>query len=397
MKVLKVLMVISQFYPIIGGAEKQAQLLARKLIEKDVEVQVVTGWWKLGTQRKEIIDGVPVFRNFCFWGIFGIKGLRPFGVLIYMVTLALYLFIHRREYDLIHVHQVLYPAFLSVFVGKRILRKPVIAKIGCTGMTSDLINIKRFPLGNFQLSYITKHLDCLVATNQEGIDEFRAIGYSNKRIQYIPNGVSLSLPKRIRFYNNITVILAARLDYQKGIDILLRAWAEILKAEHKVKLLILGYGPLEKELKQLASSLNINKFVDFIGLVSDPENYLKKSDIFILPSRAEGMSNALLEAMCIGLACIATNIDGNKELIGNWNDDNHIIPEGRFLIVNRGILVNPDDVKGLSEAILYLIRNERVREELGKRARKFIQKNYSIDLVANKYISLYQNLLNRKS
>jgi len=78
---IKVLMVISQFHPIIGGAERQAQLLAHKLIEKGVQVKVVTGWWKWGTPRREKINEVPVIRNFCFWGMFGIKGLRPLGAL----------------------------------------------------------------------------------------------------------------------------------------------------------------------------------------------------------------------------------------------------------------------------------------------------------------------------
>jgi hypothetical protein len=57
---MKVLMVISQFFPLIGGAEKQAYLLAQKLIEKGLEVQIVTGWWKWRTPRREMINGVPV-------------------------------------------------------------------------------------------------------------------------------------------------------------------------------------------------------------------------------------------------------------------------------------------------------------------------------------------------
>jgi len=127
---MKVLMVISQFYPIIGGAERQAQLLAKTLIKEGIRVQVVTGWWNLKTRRREIIDGIRVFRNFSFWGMFGIKGLRLLGALTYMISLAIYLLLHRIEYDIIHVHQVLYPAFMSVFVGKGLLKKHVLAKTG---------------------------------------------------------------------------------------------------------------------------------------------------------------------------------------------------------------------------------------------------------------------------
>lgn len=392
---MRILMVISQFKPIIGGAEKQAKLLAKALIEKGIQVHVVTGWWKWGTHKQEIIDGIPVYRNFSFWGMFGIKGLRTLGGLIYMITLAIYLIFHRSKYDIFHVHQVLYPAFVSVFIGKKILKKPVLAKVGCTGLASDIKNIQKFPMGRFQLKYIVQHLDRLVTTNQEGKKEFKAIGYPIERIAQIPNGVSFSLCQKIDMNPNLHAISAVRLDHQKGIDILLRAWAEIVKKETKVKLLILGQGPLEKELKQLALSLDINSSVEFVGLVNDPENFLKKSEIFVLPSRAEGMSNALLEAMCMGLACITTNIEGNKELISDQK--NLMISEGQYHACERGILVNSDDPEGLAKAVLYLIRNFEKRKELGKSAQGFIQENYSIDKIAERYIELYQHMLSRRS
>ena len=126
---MRILMVISQFFPIIGGAERQAQLLAKTLLQKGVEVKVVTGWWKFEMLRRELIDGIEVQRNFSCWRMFGIKGMRTLGGLIYMATLGLYLLTHHREYDIIHVHQVLYPAFVSVLVGKGVLKKPVLAKM----------------------------------------------------------------------------------------------------------------------------------------------------------------------------------------------------------------------------------------------------------------------------
>ena len=394
-KSLKVVMVVSQFYPIIGGAEKQAQLLAQKLIERGIDIKVVTGRWRLKTSRREIINGVPVFRNFSFWGMFGIKMLRPFGMFMYMITLSIYLLLRRDQYDIIHVHQVLYPAFVSVLVGKNILRTPVLAKIGCTGLNSDVRFIKKYPFGKFQLNYLIKHLDCLVATNQEGIFEFKAAGYPETKIYHIPNGVSPYLGEKTKHRENFNVISTARLDRQKGIDILMRAWAKVISHKKNLKLLILGEGPLKRELKRMAESLKIGDTISFMGLVEVPEDYLKKSEIFVLPSRAEGMSNSLLEAMSIGLSCVATNISGNRELI--LDERNESISEGEFLIGQRGILVNPEDAEGLYKALLHLIQNPEKREEFGNKARQFIQQNYSIDIIADKYIALYQQLLDRKS
>lgn len=388
---IKVLMVISQFYPIIGGAEKQAQLLAQKLIEKGFDVNIVTGRWKFGTARKERINGIPIFRNFSFWGMFGIKGIRTMGAFIYMMSLGLFLFHNKKRYDLIHIHQVLYPAFVSALIAKGIFNKPILVKMGCSGLTGDIINIKRFPFGRFQLKYLMKKVDLLVTVNHEGKDEFRTIGFPESKIQYIPNG---TVPPRFgkKDYDNAqTVITTVRLDPQKGIDILLKAWSKVNIEQKGLKLLILGQGPRESELKALATTLRIEESVQFVGLVSDVGDYLKKADIFVLPSRAEGMSNALIEAMGYGLSCIATNISGNTELV-DVNPDQKV-SKGGFFVAKNGILINPDDVEGLTKAILFLIHNARVREEVGIRGRSHIQNRFSIDSIADRYIALYRSLL----
>jgi glycosyltransferase involved in cell wall biosynthesis len=388
---MKVLMVISQFYPMIGGAEKQAQILARKLMERGVTVDIVTGWWKPGTARKEKIDGIQVFRNFACWGMFGIKGIRTMGALIYVISLSLFLIRYKKGYDLIHVHQVLYPAFVSALISKGIFDKPILVKMGCSGLTGDIINLKRFPFGRFQLKYLMKKVDLLVTVNPEGKDEFKAIGFPESKIQYIPNGIGPPPDGKNDYDEARTVITTVRLDPQKGIDILLKAWHKVTFEQKCLKLLILGQGPRESELKDLAKALRIEESVQFVGLVSNVGDYLEESDIFVLPSRAEGMSNALIEAMSFGLSCIATKISGNTELMGVNPDQ--IVSEGDFFVAKNGILINPDDVEGLAKAILFLIHNAKVRKEVGIHGRSHIQNHFSIDSIADRYIALYRSLL----
>lgn len=390
---MKILMVISQFHPLIGGAEKQAQLLAKKLIEKGVSVILVTGWWKFGTPRQEIIDGIRVFRNFCCWGMFGIKNhrmIRMFGGITYVISLGVYLFLHGREYDLIHVHQFLYPAFVSVLMGKKVLKKPVLVKSASSGVTSDINLLRRFPFGDFQLNFLLKELDYLVAISKATGKDFREIGYPESRISYIPNGVEVSVPEKTTYNQVIRVITITRLSQEKGVDILLKAWTEVVREEKGLKLLIVGAGPLEYQLKTLSQSLGIAESVDFVGEVQNASNYLIESDLFVLSSKSEGMSNALLGAMIYGIPCIATQVGGNGELLGG--ESKEISREG-YLLVKNGLLVNPDDVKGLTEAILYVIRNQRIGEEMGRRGRKFIEKNFHIDLIADRYIALYRHML----
>jgi glycosyltransferase involved in cell wall biosynthesis len=392
---MKVLMVISQFSPIIGGSEKQAQLLAKTLIGRGIHVDICTGWWNFGIPRKEVIDGIKVFRNFSCWKMFGIKGIRTLGVFIYMVSLGIYLILHRKEYDIIHVHQVLYSAFVSVLIGKKFLKKAVLVKYACSGLTSDIKHLKRFPLGGHQLKYLIENMDCLVTVNLEGKSEFKAIGYPESKILYVPNGVAVPVESKINYGRVAQVLTIGRLDKQKGIDVLLKVWAMVAAEEKILKLIILGNGPQEMKLKRLSKSLKVGHSVQFKGVVHNVEEYLRDSDLFVLPSRAEGLSNVLLEAMSYGIPCIATHVGGTPELFGV--DRNMKISPGEYRIAGNGVLVNPDDVEGLSRAMLYLIRNGMKREELGNQARLSIQENYSIDLIADKYIGLYQHMLHRTS
>lgn len=394
---MRILMVISQFHPYIGGAEKQAQLLARKLVAKGMDVDVVTGWWNFKTSRKEIINGIKVFRNFSFWGIFGISNnrtIRLFGGLIYMISLGIYILIHRREYDIIHVHQALYPAFVSVFVGKRILRKPVLVKTASSGKTSDIETLQKFPLGKLQLKWLLKGMDYLVAISKVSGKDFEEIGYPKERIVNIPNGVEISEESKTSYDQVLHVITITRLSKEKGVDVLIKAWESVFTEVKTLKLTIIGSGPLEEQMKKMTHSLNIGESVEFVEFVNNVEGNLKNADMFILASRTEGMPNALLEAMSYGIPCIATNVGGNGELLEGEDKE---IRLGEYVIARNGLLVNSDDVKGLSEAILHLVRHKEERDELGRRSRTFIKENYSIDSIADRYISLYQSMLNKRS
>jgi glycosyltransferase involved in cell wall biosynthesis len=312
-----------------------------------------------------------------------------------MFTLALYLVTHQREYDIIHIHQALYPAFVSIVIGKRLLKKPVIVKTASSGMTSDIKQLRRYPLGDFQLRHLIKQMEVLVANSKAGGKEFNDIGFPKSQIEYIPNGVNLPQDRKTNYGQLKRIITTSRLSKEKGIDILLKAWAHVVRKEKGLKLIILGDGFLEQELKSLSESLGVMESVTFMGMIQNVMEYIINADLFVLPSRTEGLSNALLEAMSYGLPCIATNVGGNIELMGEGGDRN--VGYGDFIIAKNGLLVNSDDVEGLSRAMLYLIRNGMKREELGNQARLSIQENYSIDLIADKYIGLYQRMLNRKS
>jgi glycosyltransferase involved in cell wall biosynthesis len=269
-----------------------------------------------------------------------------------------------------------------------------LVKTASSGETSDIKGLKRFPFGSFQLKYLLKEMEFLVAVSKVSAKEFEQLRFPKERIVNIPNGVEVPKEDRTSYDQVIHVITTARLSREKGVDILLKAWENVFKEEKTRKLTIIGSGPLEEEMKRMTQALNIGESVEFVGFVSNVETYLKNADIFVLASRTEGMSNALLEAMSYGFPCIATNVGGNSELLGGEGAE---IPLGEYVIARNGLLVNPDDVRGLSEAILYLVRHKEERAELGTRSRTFIKENYLIDSIADRYISLYQFMLDKRS
>ena len=372
----------------IGGAERQALKLAERLIEKDVGVTVVTGRWDWGQPPREEISGVPVHRHFTCWGMFNLRGLRRASQYLYLLTLFLYLVRHRNEYDFIHCHSAMFGAPIVVLAG-RLLQKKTLIRAMASGIWGDIKRLREGEGGSiWGAAWMLKQLkeaDCIVALNPQVSDELAEIGVRPERIVHIPNGVEIEQIKHKTDYKlgrEITVTFVGRLHPQKGINTLLAAFSRAQEELPQLpwRLIIIGEGTQARRSRYeaMARQLSIRQAVEFLGQVDDPFPFLDQSDIFVLPSRAEGMSNALLEAMAHALPCIATDIPGNNNLVTHGEN---------------GLLVQLDDVQGLASAIVSLARDQELRERLGQEAIRTAKDKYSLDSVAGQYMTLYANLL----
>jgi len=368
----RVLMIISFFYPHLGGAEQQALQLAEQLARRGVQVCVLTRKFK-GLPAHETVRGVPVYR--------AIRTL-PWGkwfALTYLFSVLWFLLKKRRSYDIIHCHLLQGFHSLAAILMKALFKKKVIIKVGATGLLSDFIMIKKVLLGDWLLRR-TLGADLVITVCSPSSAEALAAGFSPVQVAHIPNGVDTACfkpgPDTGKRGNTITFI--GRLDYLKGVDVLLQALRKLIDSRIPVHLDILGDGPERNKLEMMSQQLGINDAVTFHGAVHGVEPYLQQATMLVLPSLSEGMPNVVLEAMACGLPVIATRVGGIVDIIADGEN---------------GLLVDAQRPDQLYDAMKKLFTDRQLADRLGRQALKTIEQQFSIDTIVNRYSALYQALM----
>lgn len=169
------------------------------------------------------------------------------------------------------------------------------------------------------------------------------------------------------------LVAVGRLSEEKNHEMLIRAFSNVQKLYPEYKLYIYGEGPLRKSLELLVEKLDLSRSVYLPGKVDDIHEKISDAEIFIHPSNHEGMSNALLEAMMMGITCITTDYPGANEVIEN---------EYNGLVVQRA------NDNQLAEKIIELIRLKKKRELLGDNAKNTVQ-----ELTIKNIISIWESCL----
>jgi len=372
---LSLLMVIRQFYPLIGGTERQAELLARMLRESGFTITFITAKLRKEWKRIESVGGLKVIR-------LPSPKIKVIGTLIYALSLIYYLIKHRKHYDIIHVHRADYDAVVTAPLGK-LLGKKVLVKLACSGPFGDIETLMKSPISGFALAMIA-NADKMVAVNEDIKKELLKVGYEKDRILMIPNGVDANTFRPItnsQPSKKKVVTFVGRLHEQKGLEYLLYSWKELIESfkmsvsSFELHLNLIGEGPLKEKLVTVTEELGISKSVHLLGSVNNIAECLQCTDVFVNSSLFEGISNSLLEAMACGLPIVATDISGNAELI---QDD------------YNGLLVSPGDSKSLCNAIECLLKDVKKAKKLGMEARKTVEKRYSCPIIAKEYMEIYR-------
>jgi len=197
----------------------------------------------------------------------------------------------------------------------------------------------------------------------------------NKDIDVETGKKKLGIPQ-----NSNVIGTVGRLVPVKGHKYLVSAAKRVTKEFENTVFVFVGDGYLESILERQAESLGIRKNTIFAGWRSDVIDVLSLFDIFVLPSLNEGMGKVLIEGMALGKPIVASSVGGIIDLVKNGDN---------------GILVPPRDSDALGDAILKLIRNRNMAQELGRNGKAKVYPEYDTTVMIRQIEGLYENLLNR--
>lgn len=380
---IRVWMISFRWPPLYGGAGRQAQRLAVRLVSRGIAVTALTARHDKSLAAREVIDGIPVRR-------LGAGPWPKYRSVFFFLSAALHLIRHAGRIDVVHVLGA-YLRVVPVVAAAKLIGKKTVIKMTSHG-TDDPVSTGKRTLGALVRRAMEKS-DAVISLGGAMSESYRASGLPESKLVEIPNGVEVdrfrppspdedrgTMKDRMGIpYDAEVVTFVGPVSRDKGVDTLLLAWPQIVDFKPRAYLLLVG--PLRSGalsgFPTLESLSSDSMRIRATGEVDKVHHYLRVSDVFVLPTRFEGLPNSLLEAMAAGLACVASRIPPTEEVSEN----------GR-----SAVLVEPGDPSALAEAVAGLLDDPETRRALGSAARARIEQRYAMEIVADTHAELYRRL-----
>ena len=397
---MKICIFTETYYPVMGGGETQAQLLADGLIAGGHSVTVLTRRSDASLKKNERYGAVDVVRLAPVGG----GQLKKWGLLISSIPA---LFRLRHDYDLIFVSGYRIIGLTAVWLAK-LLRKKVVLKADSQGeMSGDFFESGLMKIGISHKSFlfrwflgfrnaILKRADAFSAISPEIASEWTSSGILSEKIHLIPNCVDtkrfvpiepnekISLRKKLDLPQDASMaIYTGRLVSYKGLPLLLKVWNEICCKHENVLLILAGTGGLdihncEEKMKEYVKVNGLEKHVLFTGAVQNVPEYLQASDIFVFPTENDAFPSSIVEAMACALPVVTTPVGAIKT----------IVTDGE-----TGMLIQPGNQEQLFQALDVMLSDTAPASRLGDAAHQSVQGLYSAEVVSKKYLNLFQGLI----
>lgn len=377
---LRILLVPSAYYPHTGGIEETTRRLALELERRGHETMILTNRWPPDTRPQEVLDGLRVRRL-----RLELPGRRPvaaarFAAVAPQAAGALLRAISRFAPDVIHINGAgPNAAYLAAL--RPLVRAPLVFTAhGEFRNDAHAVFERSRPL-RWALRVLLRRAAAVTAPSRIVLEELETGFDLAAPASVIPNAVDIAefdIAQPAADPLGPYIFTAGRLVEQKGLDVLLAAYARARSALGGHRLVIAGDGPEREPLLRLAASLGLNGDVSFTGSVGRKRlaALLRGADAFAFPSRREAFGVALLEAMAAGVPAVAARVGGIPEFARDGEN---------------ALLVAADDAEQLAAALVRLVGEPDLRRRLveGGRSRAAL---HSWDRVAPRYEALYRQV-----
>lgn len=411
---MKVCMLIWSYWPgPEGGSERQCRMVSNELGARGVDCEILTSWPSFFLPRIQT-DGSNRIHRFgllCPIAVLsgrvlkyierGVRHLRSFSKpeelikfeqaqrmiefwlmlpfvwvarLSFLVELAVFFPWRKPSYDVIHLHEPSWLGGVAVWVSRKSG-----SRVLCQEATSPALPVIGYDVPFRGLWARLRREADYIAMAPYIRDDLKAKGIGDDRIFMLPNGVSLP-PTTAECAKQREVVYIGNFSQGaewKAFDVLIEAWTKVYRREPKGHMTLVGDGD-HSVWKELARKSGCLDSLTFAGRTSVPGSFYSRAGVFVLPSRVEGMSNALLEAQSWGLPAVVSDIPGNVALV------NHGI---------NGLIVPVGDANALAESVLLLLENPELRVRLGRAAREKIEKEFALEHVTERLISIYSRII----
>lgn len=374
---MHILIINSEYPPIGGGAGNASANIAQCLAQMGHEVSVVTSRFEK-LPHKEEKEGVTIHRV----PTLRLRKDRSTAIeqVIFIIAASLWALGWIPKFKP-HVSLAFFgiPSGAAAWLIRRIYQVPYVVSL----RGGDVPGFRPYDFRIYHtliapLLRIVWRDASAIAANSNGLRELALKFDSRFEISVISNGVNVKSHRfEIRDWTPAHLLSVGRLVHQKGFDLAMRALADLKDVKWQWK--IVGDGPLQPMLRSLADELGILDRVTFTGWQTQEQliEHYRQANLFVFPSRHEGMPNAVLEAMANGLPIVASQIAGNEELVVDGV---------------TGMLVPSENVASLREALGESISNAPLRQQMGEASRRRVEEMFTWDGTARQYALLLERV-----
>lgn len=309
--------------------------------------------------------------------------LKPLNLVIKVLQLA----IHERVDVFMNVwaHYALFGLGLSTKLARcRLIAR--VAGLPIRGMDPQLPPWKRVKrwMGLRKERLSLAMADHVQVLSTSLLNELERRGINSEKCSVLSQGIDTDHfapdPREDVSASGTQVLYVGRLERAKGVDTLIRSFAQaIVTLSGEPELWLAGEGRAEAALRNLTRELGIEDHVRFLGYVGHDElpGLYRRSDLLVLPSHSEGLSNVVLEAQACALPVIATNVG---ELPGQVAD-------------GRGLIVEVGDVRALAEGMVRLLSDPELRAQMGRRGRAHVESEHAFPALRDRYMAMFEGVL----